>query len=104
MKMLLTMILMTLPSWQKKLWASLKLNNKLCITILFCYLKSVKRPLNIIPDGIYVDVTFGGGGHAKAILKELKDGRLIAFDQDSDALKIQLSMTALCWLITTFNS
>jgi 16S rRNA (cytosine1402-N4)-methyltransferase len=48
--------------------------------------ESVKG-LNIIPDGIYVDVTFGGGGHAKAILKELKDGRLIAFDQDSDALK-----------------
>ncbi len=43
--------------------------------------------LNITPDGIYVDVTFGGGGHSKAILQQLKDGRLIAFDQDSDALK-----------------
>ena len=43
--------------------------------------------LNIIPNGIYVDVTFGGGGHSKAILKQLVGGRLIAFDQDADALK-----------------
>jgi len=42
--------------------------------------------LNIKPDGIYVDVTFGGGGHSMEILKRLTTGRLIAFDQDSDAL------------------
>ncbi len=42
--------------------------------------------LNIQPDGIYVDVTFGGGGHSKEILNHLTNGRLIAFDQDSDAL------------------
>jgi 16S rRNA (cytosine1402-N4)-methyltransferase len=41
--------------------------------------------LNIQPDGIYVDVTFGGGGHSAEILKRLKKGRLIAFDQDEDA-------------------
>jgi 16S rRNA (cytosine1402-N4)-methyltransferase len=41
--------------------------------------------LNIRPDGIYVDVTFGGGGHSMEILNRLKDGRLIAFDQDEDA-------------------
>lgn len=42
--------------------------------------------LNINPAGIYVDCTFGGGGHSLAILKELgKNGRLIAFDQDKDA-------------------
>lgn len=42
--------------------------------------------LNIDPNGIYVDVTFGGGGHSKAILKHLgADGRLYAFDQDPDA-------------------
>lgn len=42
--------------------------------------------LNIKPDGVYVDVTFGGGGHSKEILKKLnKDGILIAFDQDPDA-------------------
>lgn len=42
--------------------------------------------LNIKPDGIYVDVTFGGGGHSREILKYLgPKGRLLAFDQDSDA-------------------
>lgn len=43
--------------------------------------------LNIKPDGIYVDVTFGGGGHSKEILKRLgPSGKLFAFDQDEDAL------------------
>jgi 16S rRNA (cytosine1402-N4)-methyltransferase len=42
--------------------------------------------LNIKPDGIYVDVTFGGGGHSKEILSRLgPDGRLFGFDQDEDA-------------------
>ena len=41
--------------------------------------------LNINPEGIYVDVTFGGGGHSLKILEKLKGGRLIAFDQDDDA-------------------
>ncbi|MGZ3893739.1 MAG: 16S rRNA (cytosine(1402)-N(4))-methyltransferase RsmH [Bacteroidia bacterium] len=44
--------------------------------------------LNIKPDGVYVDVTFGGGGHSKAILKKLNaNGKLFAFDQDKDAAK-----------------
>ena len=44
--------------------------------------------LNINPDGVYVDVTFGGGGHAKEILSRLSEkGKLFAFDQDEDALK-----------------
>lgn len=43
--------------------------------------------LNIKPDGVYVDVTFGGGGHSKEILKRLgPNGRLFGFDQDEDAL------------------
>jgi len=42
--------------------------------------------LNIKPDGVYVDVTFGGGGHSREILKRLgENGRLLAFDQDQDA-------------------
>jgi 16S rRNA (cytosine1402-N4)-methyltransferase len=41
--------------------------------------------LKIKPDGIYVDVTFGGGGHSMEILKRIKNGKLIAFDQDDDA-------------------
>ena len=42
--------------------------------------------LNIRPDGIYVDATFGGGGHSRAILERLATGRLIALDQDAEAL------------------
>lgn len=43
--------------------------------------------LNIKPDGTYVDVTFGGGGHSREILNRLgKNGKLIAFDQDADAM------------------
>ena len=42
--------------------------------------------LNIRPDGVYVDVTFGGGGHSREILSRLgKNGRLLSFDQDEDA-------------------
>lgn len=44
--------------------------------------------LNIKPNGIYVDLTFGGGGHSKEILKHLgNDGKLFSFDHDEDALK-----------------
>ena len=50
-------------------------------------LKETVKGLNIKADGIYVDVTFGGGGHSREILKFLgPKGRLIAFDQDKDAL------------------
>ncbi|MGN7889551.1 16S rRNA (cytosine(1402)-N(4))-methyltransferase RsmH [Dyadobacter endophyticus] len=42
--------------------------------------------LQIQPDGIYVDVTFGGGGHSRAILEKLTTGRLLVFDQDPDAV------------------
>jgi 16S rRNA (cytosine1402-N4)-methyltransferase len=44
--------------------------------------------LNIKPDGVYVDCTFGGGGHSRTILQHLNEkGKLIAFDQDEDAKK-----------------
>jgi 16S rRNA (cytosine1402-N4)-methyltransferase len=50
-------------------------------------LKETVKGLNIKADGIYVDVTFGGGGHSREILKFLgPKGRLIAFDQDKDAI------------------
>jgi 16S rRNA (cytosine1402-N4)-methyltransferase len=51
-------------------------------------LDEVIENLNIKPNGIYVDCTFGGGGHSRMILEKLgKDGRLVAFDQDADARK-----------------
>lgn len=50
-------------------------------------LKETVDGLNIKPDGVYVDVTFGGGGHSREILSRLgPEGKLFAFDQDQDAL------------------
>lgn len=45
------------------------------------------KGLNIDPDGVYADVTFGGGGHSRAILEQLTTGHLYAFDQDEDAAR-----------------
>lgn len=51
-------------------------------------LKECIENLNMKPDGVYVDITFGGGGHSKAMLDQLNaNGKLFAFDQDADALK-----------------
>lgn len=51
-------------------------------------LKEAVDGLSIRPDGVYVDVTFGGGGHSREILGRLgPEGKLFGFDQDSDALK-----------------
>ena len=51
-------------------------------------LKESISGLNINPSGIYVDVTYGGGGHSQEILKNLNsNGKLIAFDQDKDAIE-----------------
>lgn len=47
-------------------------------------LKECIEGLEINPEGIYVDVTFGGGGHSKAILEKLTTGKLYGFDQDQD--------------------
>ena len=44
------------------------------------------KGLNIQPEGVYADVTFGGGGHSRAILDRLTTGHLYAFDQDEDAV------------------
>jgi 16S rRNA (cytosine1402-N4)-methyltransferase len=41
--------------------------------------------LNIDPDGVYVDLTFGSGGHSREILKKIKGGKLVSFDQDEQA-------------------
>ena len=55
-------------------------------------LKETVDGLKVKEDGVYVDVTFGGGGHSKEILKRLGDkGRLFAFDQDQEALKNELN-------------
>jgi 16S rRNA (cytosine1402-N4)-methyltransferase len=48
-------------------------------------LKECIEALNIKPDGVYVDATFGGGGHSMAVLENIREGKLIAIDQDDDA-------------------
>ena len=48
-------------------------------------LKECLDGLAIKPDGIYVDLTFGGGGHSRAIVDQLETGKLVSFDQDADA-------------------
>lgn len=48
-------------------------------------LKECIEGLNIRPEGVYADVTFGGGGHSRAIMEQLGTGHLYAFDQDEDA-------------------
>lgn len=60
--------------------------------------------LNIRPDGVYVDVTFGGGGHSLEILKRLgKNGKLIAFDQDEDAAKNIIADNRLIFVKSNFR-
>jgi len=76
---------MTLEHLQKKLWEIINLNRVLM------YHKPVMLhqcidALNIRRDGVYVDVTFGGGGHSAEILKHIPQGKLFAFDQDPDAM------------------
>tara|TARA_B110000259_G_C14009909_1_gene399255 strand:+ start:1284 stop:2210 length:927 start_codon:yes stop_codon:yes gene_type:complete len=60
--------------------------------------------LAIDPFGVYVDVTFGGGGHSKEILRQLgPDGKLFAFDQDKDALANSLSDTRFTLINENFR-
>ena len=60
--------------------------------------------LNIKPNGLYVDVTFGAGGHSKAILALLESGKLFAFDQDADASKNILEHQNFKLLRTNFRN
>ena len=60
--------------------------------------------LNINPSGIYVDVTYGGGGHSQEILKNLNSsGKLIAFDQDQDAIENKSNDTRLNLVKSNFK-
>ena len=60
--------------------------------------------LNIVRDGVYVDLTFGGGGHSRLILENLgKNGKLIAFDQDKDAMKNNIDDTRFMLINQNFK-
>jgi len=59
--------------------------------------------LAIRSDGIYVDATFGGGGHSTEILKRLTTGRLFAFDQDAEAIKNRIDDPRLTMIHSNFR-
>lgn len=66
-------------------------------------LKECIEGLNINPKGIYVDVTYGGGGHSKEILKHLTTGKLYAFDQDDDAIANKVNDERLVMIKQNFR-
>lgn len=67
-------------------------------------LEETLEGLNIIPSGVYVDVTFGGGGHSRAILAKLgSNGCLYSFDQDEDAIKNRLNDSRFTFVYSNFR-
>lgn len=67
-------------------------------------LQSSLEGLNIKPEGVYVDVTFGGGGHSRALLDRLdENGRLFGFDQDPDALKNKIEDSRFTFINANFS-
>jgi 16S rRNA (cytosine1402-N4)-methyltransferase len=66
-------------------------------------LKECIDGLNINPKGVYVDVTFGGGGHSREILKNLTTGKLYAFDQDHAAIKNKIDDARLVLIKQNFR-
>ena len=67
-------------------------------------LQSSLEGLNIKPDGVYVDVTFGGGGHSRALLDRLNEnGRLFGFDQDLDAINNKIEDTRFSFIAGNFS-
>ncbi|MBA3648095.1 MAG: 16S rRNA (cytosine(1402)-N(4))-methyltransferase RsmH [Chitinophagales bacterium] len=66
-------------------------------------LKECIDGLNVQSDGIYVDVTFGGGGHTKSVLNRLDNGKVFAFDQDEDAIKNTINDNRLILIHQNFR-
>jgi len=59
--------------------------------------------LDIKPNGVYVDLTFGGGGHSREILNRLESGKLIVFDQDADAFENRIDDSRLVFVRHNFK-
>ncbi len=77
------------------------MNSKYHVPVL---LKESINGLNILPNGVYVDATFGGGGHTKEILNHLNSsGKVIAFDQDADAIENQINDNRLKLIKSNFK-
>lgn len=67
-------------------------------------LNEVIQGLKISPKGVYIDATFGGGGHSKAILAMLnKEGRLLSFDQDEDTYENKINDSRFEFISANFN-
>ncbi|MDO5759604.1 MAG: 16S rRNA (cytosine(1402)-N(4))-methyltransferase RsmH [Bacteroidota bacterium] len=68
-------------------------------------LSETLQGLNINPNGVYVDLTFGGGGHSKAILENLSsEGELYAFDKDEDAIKNTINDERFCLIHDDYSN
>jgi 16S rRNA (cytosine1402-N4)-methyltransferase len=77
------------------------MNSKYHVPVL---LKESINGLNILPNGVYVDATFGGGSHTKEILNHLNSsGKVIAFDQDADAIENQINDNRLKLIKSNFK-
>ena len=77
------------------------MNNTYHVPVL---LKESINGLNILPNGVYVDATFGGGGHTKEILNHLNSsGKVIAFDQDADAIENEIDDNRLKLIKSNFK-
>ena len=77
------------------------MNSKYHVPVL---LKESINGLNILPNGVYVDATFGGGSHTKEILNHLNSsGKVIAFDQDADAIENQIEDKRLKLIKSNFK-
>ena len=77
------------------------MNNTYHVPVL---LKESINGLNILPNGVYVDATYGGGGHTKEILNHLNSsGKVIAFDQDTDAIENQIDDNRLKLIKSNFK-
>ncbi len=66
-------------------------------------LQECLEALQIKGDGVYVDVTYGGGGHSKKILEKLTTGKLLAFDRDGDAIKNEVADDRLILVNDNFS-
>jgi 16S rRNA (cytosine1402-N4)-methyltransferase len=66
-------------------------------------LKEAIEGLNIRPGGIYADLTYGGGGHAAEILRQVGDGTVVAFDQDEDAISNRIDDNRLILIQSNFR-
>jgi len=90
--------------WLKKLWEIKKMK----MTSQTTYhnpvmLKESTDALKIEANGTYIDVTYGGGGHSREILNQLKTGKLYAFDQDPDSEKVKQDSDRLIFINQNFR-